>query len=325
MGAKESKGVKGGLHAVLQQIENIVFVVNENADIIFANAAALKCVSFELADLTSKNLWNDMLSDVCLPRAPDNFMMAAPMSKFLGEKWRAQLCGAFSKRLSIEMTISKIALPGEAAPSYLVTCSDISELLMTKNALARAEMRRLAVIDTTMDGLVLMDSNHKIRSFNPAAASLFGWSKEEVLNKDISILVPSPHKEAHKQYVENFLTTGVKKIIGIGREVEAERKDGTTFTIQLSVSEAVQIGNDRFFLGVIRDRSRRKQAERAMSQSKTWMQNILDCAFDAFFTVDGNGNLKMHAHGWEAEPSRQQLEGARPSLQLPSRRASIQR
>ena len=92
-----------------------------------------------------------------------------------------------------------------------------------------------AVIDNVIEGIIVIDERGILQYFNPAAERLFQLSAEEVLGRNVSILMPDPHRSQHDSYLSNYLTTGDAQVIGIGREVEAVRKDGTLFPVDLSV------------------------------------------------------------------------------------------
>jgi PAS domain S-box-containing protein len=129
-----------------------------------------------------------------------------------------------------------------------------------EQALRDSEARLRAIFQTVVDGIVTIDQNGIIYSVNPAIQRLFSYREDEMLGRNVSMLMPSPFAEEHDRYLQNYLHTGVKKIIGIGREVLGRRKDGSTFPIDLAVSEHLERGR-RMFTGLIRDVSERKRAE----------------------------------------------------------------
>jgi two-component system sensor kinase FixL len=122
-----------------------------------------------------------------------------------------------------------------------------------------------AIIESAVDGIVVIDSHGILEAFNPAAERLFGYKESEVLGKNVSILMPSPHKEEHNSYIENYLRTGQPKIIGRGREVSARKRDGTLFPIHLAVGE-MNVGCERKFTGIIHDLSARVEMERRLRE-----------------------------------------------------------
>lgn len=123
------------------------------------------------------------------------------------------------------------------------------------------EARQLrAIFDTAVDCLIIINAQGIISKVNPAGASLFGYEAYELIGEKINKLMPSPHREAHDQYMENYERTGQAKIIGIGRDVTAIKKDGTLFPCNLSVSE-FYIGQERCYAGIIHDLTLRKRTE----------------------------------------------------------------
>lgn len=124
-----------------------------------------------------------------------------------------------------------------------------------------------SILKTAADAIITITKSGTIHSFNPAAEKLFGYSTNEVLGKNISLLMPDPHREQHDSYLKNYLSTGNARIIGIGRESVAQRKDESIFPIHLAVSETI-IGNETLFTGIITDISDVKEAQRLLTQSE---------------------------------------------------------
>ncbi len=137
------------------------------------------------------------------------------------------------------------------------------ELARVEAGLRESEARLRAIVDTAVDGIITIDEGEIIESLNPAALRAFGYSAGELLGRNVNVLMPSPHRDEHDDYLSRFRRTGERKIMGIGREVVGRRKDGTTFPIDLSMS-AVSLGQRRIFTGIIRDITERKHAEEAL-------------------------------------------------------------
>jgi PAS domain S-box-containing protein len=133
---------------------------------------------------------------------------------------------------------------------------------------AEAQAAKLqALLESAVTAIITIDDRGLIESINPATERLFGYAAEELLGHNIKMLMPEPYKVEHDGYIANYLSTGVKKIIGIGREVRGRRKDGTTFPLHLSVSEFLADGR-RYFTGMIHDLSDRKHVEEALRESE---------------------------------------------------------
>lgn len=117
-----------------------------------------------------------------------------------------------------------------------------------------------SILQTVPDAMIVIDELGYILSFSTAAERMFGFTEEDVLGENVSMLMPSPDRERHDGYLKRYLRTGERRIIGVGRVLTARHRDGTTFPIELSVGEA-RIGDDRVFTGFIRDLTERQQVE----------------------------------------------------------------
>jgi len=129
-----------------------------------------------------------------------------------------------------------------------------------EDRLRDSEAHARAVLDTTVDGIITIDDRGRITSFNLAAENIFGYQAEEVLGENVSVLMPEPYHSEHDDYLQSYRETGRRKIIGIGREVTGRRKDGSTFPLDLAVSE-VELQGRTVFSGLIRDISERRRLE----------------------------------------------------------------
>jgi two-component system sensor kinase FixL len=127
-------------------------------------------------------------------------------------------------------------------------------------ALAKSEAYSKAIVATAAEGIVTLDARGRIESVNRAAEQMFGYEARELIGRNINVLMPEPYRDEHKGYVERYVATGEGTICGAGREVPAQRKDGTEFPIHLAASEVVLDG-ERCFAGIMRDISEQKKAE----------------------------------------------------------------
>jgi two-component system, LuxR family, sensor kinase FixL len=156
------------------------------------------------------------------------------------------------------LNTSTIELDGH----FFYTCiiHDTSEMKQMQEALQISENRIDAIIRSAVDGIITISERGIIEMVNPSASRLFGYQPEELLGKSVNLLMPEPDKSSHDSYMQNYLKTGIGRIIGIGREVTGLRKDGTTFPFHLSISE-VNLLNRRVFTGFIHDITEQKLAE----------------------------------------------------------------
>jgi PAS domain S-box-containing protein len=128
-------------------------------------------------------------------------------------------------------------------------------------ALHASEQISSAIVETAVNAIITINSAGVIETANSATERLFGYQCSELIGRNITMLMPQPYRGRHDGYVQNYLKSGVKRIIGIGREIVAQRKDGTVFPIDLSVGEAVLPTGRRIFTGIIRDLTERKALE----------------------------------------------------------------
>ncbi|HUE70441.1 MAG TPA: PAS domain S-box protein [Pirellulaceae bacterium] len=154
-----------------------------------------------------------------------------------------------------------------------------------RDALATSEARLRALLEAAVDGIISIDERGLIQTINPAAERLFGYAAQEVIGQNVKVLMPSPYQREHDGYLAHYMATGEKKIIGIGREVLGQKKDGSTFPMDLSVAEA-RVGDERHFVGIIRDITDRKQAEDRF-------RLIVESAPNAIVMVNAEGHIVL--------------------------------
>ena len=132
-----------------------------------------------------------------------------------------------------------------------------------------------AIIENAIDGIITISKRGIIESINPSACRLFGYSPEEVIGKNISILMPSPDRERHDGYIERYQKTGERKIIGIGREVNGLRKDGSQFPFRLAVSE-VKLTDRVIYAGFVNDLTKEKEAEEHIRNHAAQLEKLVE-------------------------------------------------
>ena len=169
--------------------------------------------------------------------------------------------------------------------------SSTAPRLQRENGRGLADSLYRAIVDTAVDAIVVIDRDGAIRSVNNATERLFGYAVEELIGNNVKMLMPEPYAGEHDTYLANYLGTGHKKIIGIGREVVGRRKNGSVFPMDLSVGEA-RDGAEPIFVGIIRDITDRKAAELAQRESELRLRSILDTVPDAIVVIDAQGMIQ---------------------------------
>jgi len=141
----------------------------------------------------------------------------------------------------------------------------MSDRERVEESLRQSEGLLRAVVQTAVDGIITIDERGTVMTVNPAVERIFGYPAEEIIGRNVNMLMPEPYRSEHDTYLENYQRTGQAKIIGIGREVEGLRRDGRRFPLYLGVSET-QVGPRRIFTGIVRDMSQQKAAEQALAR-----------------------------------------------------------
>ncbi len=136
------------------------------------------------------------------------------------------------------------------------------------------DARMHALLEAAVDGIISIDDRAIIQTINSAAERLFGYHADELIGKNLKMLMPTPYQSEHDAHIARYLATGVKRVIGIGREVVGLKSDGSTFPMELSVAEA-RVEGQRIFLGIIRDITDRKRAEEAHRASNQSLEKAL--------------------------------------------------
>lgn len=173
------------------------------------------------------------------------------------EAWRVRADGS---EFLAEVTLAPLGR-GDAAPvAFGQTLLDITDRKAAETALAEREQHLRSILATVPDAMVVIEAQGTILSFSTAAEHLFGWREDEVVGRNIAMLMPSPDRERHDNYIARYLATGERRIIGIGRIVTGQRRDGSRFPMELSVGEA-RTPTSLVFTGFIRDLTEQQQAE----------------------------------------------------------------
>ncbi|MBF0185158.1 MAG: PAS domain S-box protein [Magnetococcales bacterium] len=166
----------------------------------------------------------------------------------------------------IELRISRMQLGEQGLFVGIIT--DISERKVAEERLRRSEATIRAIVEKSVNTIIAIDIHGIVQLFNPAAERLFGYTAAEVVGQNVSLLMPSPDREAHDRYLQNYLSSGEGRIVGKGREVTARRRDGSLVVVDLAVSE-IGIGQERQFVGMMTDLTAHKSIEQALQVARS--------------------------------------------------------
>ncbi|MFQ5534973.1 MAG: PAS domain S-box protein [Sphingomonadales bacterium] len=175
--------------------------------------------------------------------------------------------GIYSGQSEIWLSALCRRIDWEGKPATRMTIVDITELKKRGKELGEREAHINAIMDNVVDGIVTIDKKGIIKSFNKSASGIFGYDEHEVLGRNVTMLMPEPHTTLHGGYISRYLSTGEARVIGIGREVTALRKDGSEFPMDLGVGTFVS-HDEITFIGTLRDLSEIKKTERQLQHAQ---------------------------------------------------------
>ncbi len=252
------------------------------------------------------------------------FVPAVLISAGIGGLGPGLLATALSLAAAFFMLTSASAISSTAFASGAAFCfiaigvSWVGELLhrsrrranlMTRDALAR-EAHLQSILDTVPEAMIVIDEHGVMQSFSSAAERLFGCRAAEAIGKNVKILMPAPYRENHDGYMQRYMNTGERRIIGIGRVVVGQRKNGSTFPMELAVGE-MKSGDRRFFTGFIRDLTERQQTEARLQELQSELVHIsrLTAMGEMASTLAHELNQPLSAIANYLKGSRRLLEG----------------
>ena len=239
------------LHSVLESTADAYLAVDRRWRLTYLNAKAEKLFDARRELVLGQGFWD------VFPEAASSFYKPFKRSMERGEERTFE--GFYSARgiwLEVHTT------PGTRGMSFYLR--DVTERRQREQSLRESNQRLQTILHSAGDGILSIDRHGVIETFNKAAECIFGYSANEAIGCNVSMLMPEPHAGRHSTYIEHYLRTGMATLIGKGaREVTAVRKDGSFFPMDLAVSE-MHLSDERYFVGIVRDITERKQAQEAL-------------------------------------------------------------
>jgi PAS domain S-box-containing protein len=303
---RTTRAAEGKTSAILDAAVDGVITIDENGIVEAYNKAAERIFGYSPSEVIGHNL--HMLMPEPYHSDHDGYLAAykaTGRAKIIGIGREVTGRRKDGSTFPMDLAVGESRNAGKRVFAGIVR--DITARKQMDQQLRDSEARTRAILETAVDGIITINPMGTVLTVNPAAERIFGYSAQEVVGQNIKMLMPEPYHTAHDGYLEGYRTTGQRKIIGIGREVEGRRKDGSTFPLELSVGEAVAAGS-RIFAGIVRDISERKRTEEELRQSEERFRLIVDNVRDyAIIWLDLEGRIVSwnegagRLYGWSAE------------------------
>ena len=255
------------LKSIFESAVDGIIVIDATGEIRAFNPAAERLFGYRADEAVGQNI------TILMP-SPDREQHERYLAHYL-ETGQARIIGTGREvrgrrkdgsTFPMHLSVGGTEIDGQ--PVFTGIVHDLSRRTEIEEALRKSEERLRSIVESAVDGIIVIDERGLIHAFNPTAERLFGYRVGEVLGRNVSMLMPNPDRDRHDGYMQSYLTTGRKKIIGIGREVTALRKDGTTFPVHLSVGEMMVEGR-RSFTGILHDLSDRVHLEQRLAEQKS--------------------------------------------------------
>ncbi len=244
--------------AIVELAADGIFVLDSERRIAFANRAAGRIFGYAESELTGLGL-NVLMTKRGPPCERPGFDPVFGDAE--GEPRQVLARRRDGSCFPAELSWRTVRL--DEAPVAIAVLRDISERLAWELAVRESEERLRSLLDTVPDAIVVIDSAGVMQSFSTAAERLFGYPPDQVIGRNVKMLMPSPYHEAHDGYLERYLRTGERRIIGIGRVVVGQRADGSTFPMELHVGE-MRVDGERMFTGFVRDLTELQQTKKRL-------------------------------------------------------------
>jgi len=250
--------------AIVRSAVDAIVVIDERGRIEAFNPAAERLFGYTEAEVAGRNV--SLLMPPPYRDEHDGYLeryLATGEPHIIGTGRRVSGRRKDGSTFPLHLTVGEADVDGERKFTGII--HDLTEQVALEERMRASEARWRSVVESAVDGIVVIDSRGTIEAFNPAAERLFGYTEADVLGKNVNVLMPSPYHEEHDAYMQRYLTTGEKRIIGIGREVTGLRHDGTTFPVHLSVGE-MSVNGERKFTGILHDLSARIRMEEKLRE-----------------------------------------------------------
>lgn len=255
-------GAKKRYSAMIEKIVDAIITIDKKGTIVTFNFAAENILGFTAAEVIGKNI-KELLPD---GKFNERYRFLNHFKKTGRNRGSDKHLTGLRKDGStfpLDLAVSEIKVGQE--DMFVGVLRDISEDLYQKEELEQSKQRLQSILDNVYEGIITINSKGSIEAFNLAAENIFGYTSDEVIGHNVKMLMPEPYFSEHDGYLANYINGGEAKVIGIDREVEGQRKDGSVFPLYLAVTQ-IQSHGKPLFIGMIRDLSEQKRLERLKNE-----------------------------------------------------------
>lgn len=249
-----------------------LYMLDPGGHVTIWNKGAERLKGWTEAEVLGKHTSLFYPADACDAGKPDADLARVRAEGRLDEEdWRLRKDG---REFLASVSITALVDDAGELRGFAKIVSDITEKRAAETTIRARENHLVSILSTVPDAMVVIDEQGAILSFSKAARALFGYSEEEVVGLNVTMLMPASDRERHDSYILRYLETGERRVIGQGRVVFAARKDGSTFPMELSVGEAETGDGERLFTGFIRDLTERRRTEERLKDLQSELIHV---------------------------------------------------
>ena len=248
-----------------------IFMVDPDGRVTTWNGGAERILRWREDEIVGENCSKFYPADEASQgKSEADLARALAEGRFTDESWTVRKDGS---EFLADISITPLRRAGGELRGFAKVIHDVTERRAAERALEKRERHLHSILATVPDAMVVIDEQGTMISFSAAAERLFGYAEDEVLGKNVSMLMPNPDRDRHDSYLQRYLETGVPRIIGTGRIVTGLRADRTTFPMKLSVGEALT-DEQRLFTGFVQDLTERNEFEAQLEQLKSELIHV---------------------------------------------------
>ncbi len=274
----------GVLRTIVETAADAIVTVSVSGIVRSVNASATRLLGYAAQEMVGRNV--TMLMTEADAAHHDEYLARFVEAKVVGRERLVRARAKDGSVLPVNLSLSEGSFGEERFVTAILR--DARSLLAAQGELEREKKILEGVLLSSVDAILVIDLNGIVQRVNGATLRTFGFSEAELVGHNVSMLMPEPYRSQHDRYLQQYAATGLKKVIGIGRQVVGRRKDGSTLPLHLAVSE-VKTEDGPFFAGFLTDLSELQRAKTALEKEKRTLEGILLSSVDPILVIDPRG------------------------------------